>query len=483
MSYAQFLSILKARWVTLVATFLTVVVLTVGISLIWEKQYTATTTVLLDFKGVDPVLGISMPAQLMPAHMATQVDIIESHKVALEVVKALKLAESPQAKESWMRATQGKGTIEDWLADVLLRKLDVKPSRESSLVGVSFTGSDPRFAAVVADAFAQAYQRTNVALRVEPAKESAAFFDEQLQALRKDLEGAQQRLAEYQQKKGMTSADERMDIETSRLSELSQQYTMAQAQVSDAVSRQRQLNEFLVRGASPETLPDVLGNSLIQNQKSILVQTEAKLQQTSSQLGVNHPEVRRLEADIASQRARLKAEINTVAQGIGNTARIAQKRADDLRNEVARQKSRLLSLNAGRDELMVLMKEVDSAQKAYDGAAARYQQTNLERQANQTNISILTRAVPPLEPSYPKVALNTIISIIVGLALGVLLALLREMLDRRVRTVRQMMLTVPAPVLGVLENDRAARRTARRWVRRGAKAQSKAAATIARSAR
>jgi chain length determinant protein EpsF len=465
MTFAQFLGIIRARLWIFIAVLAVTVGTTLAVSLLLPKQYTATTTLIVDFKGMDPVLGVMLPAQMMPGYMATQVDIIQSKKVALNVVKRLGFAQSPGAREQWMSATGGKGTVEEFFAETLLKKLDVKPSRESSVIEIGFTGTDPRFAAAVANAFAEEYQKTNLELRVEPARQSAAWFDERLTQLRKDLEDAQAKLAAYQRQSGFTSSDERLDIENARLQELSQQYTLTQGQAADAQSRLRQLNDFIARGASPETLPDVLASPLIQNLKAQLQTTEGRLQQVSSELGKNHPEVKRLEAEIESQRAKIKTEIDSVAASIRNSANIAQRREADLRDQVAAQKSRLLKLNEGRDQLLVLLKEVDNAQKAFDVASQRFQQTSLESQASQTNISVLTPASPPVDPSFPKLFLNLILSIFLGTLLGVGVALLVEMLDRRVRSARELMEAVQAPVLGVLLSDKGKRKRAARMGR------------------
>lgn len=467
MTFGQFLGILTARWWIAVGTLVLTVATAIAVSLVLAKQYTATTSLVVDFKGMDPILGIMLPTQLMPGYMATQVDIIQSKKVATEVVKALGFAQSPVVRQQWLDDTGGKGTIEDYFADILLKKLDVKPSRESSVIEISFTGTDPRFAAVVANAFADQYRKTNLELRVEPARQNAMWFDERLQKLRKDLEEAQGKLADYQREKGYTAADERMDLESGRLQELSSQYAVAQGQAADAQSRLRQLNEFIAKGASPETLPDVLANPLIQNLKALLNQTEGRLEQTASQLGTNHPEVKRLQADIEGQKAKLKVEINSAASSIRNAASIAQRREADLRDQVAGQKAKLLRVNQGRDQLMVLLKEADNAQKAFDVASQRFQSTSLESQASQTNISVLTPATPPVEHSSPKLILNTILSVFLGGMLGIGFALLVELLNRRVRSARDFAEALDAPVLGSMLNDKATQKRSRRYGRMG----------------
>jgi len=461
MNLGQFLLVLRARWLIAVVTLVVCVALAGGISLVLPKKYTATATVIVDFKAPDPVTGALLP--MLPGYLATQVDIIQSHRVAVKAVKSLKLDQNPALKQQFALATEGRGNVADWVADLVSTGLTVKPSKESSVLDIAYKGADPRFAAALANAFAQAYIDTNLELRVEPARQTAVWFDERAKSLRESLEKAQSKLSEYQREKGFTAADERVDLEMARLSELSLQYSTAQAQAADAISRQRQLSEFLERGANPEALPDVLANQLLQNLKAQLVATEARLQQISSQLGVNHPEVKRLEADIATQREKLRDEIKVVSQGIGNQGKLAQKRETELRNAVSDQKAKLMKMNEGRDELAVLMREVDSAQRAYDVAMQRYTMTTLESQTNQTNVLMLTPAVEPLEPSSPKILLNMLVAAFLGTILGVGLAFVRELLDGRVRSPQGLQELTDMPLIGVLPTASRAKLKRLRW--------------------
>ena len=69
---------------------------------------------------------------------------------------------------------QGRATSTTGSADLLLKKLDVKPSRESSVIEINFSSENPQFAALIANTFADAYIETNLDLRIEPAKAGPA---------------------------------------------------------------------------------------------------------------------------------------------------------------------------------------------------------------------------------------------------------------------------------------------------------------------
>ncbi len=113
----------------------------------------------------------------MPGFIATQIDILASDRVAQRVVKSLQLNENPKSRDSWMKATEGRGDFEAWLAEILMKGLDIKPSRESSVINVKFKASDAQSAAAIANAFVQAYPDTMLDLRVAPAKQYSTFFD------------------------------------------------------------------------------------------------------------------------------------------------------------------------------------------------------------------------------------------------------------------------------------------------------------------
>jgi succinoglycan biosynthesis transport protein ExoP len=76
--------------------------------------------------------------------------------------------------------------------------------------------------------------------------------------------------------------------------------------------------------------------------------------------------------------------------------------------------------------------------------------TTLEGQNNQANTRLLSPAIEPLEPSRPKIPLGIAISILGGLAAGILAALGMELLDRRVRTPQDLIVVSGVPVIGVL---------------------------------
>ncbi|TVT47862.1 MAG: chain length determinant protein EpsF [Denitromonas halophila] len=443
MSFQQFLLILRARLWLVLATLAVVVGTTLAVSLILPKQYTAEVALVVDAKSADPLLGGLLPAQMIPGYMATQVDIISSDRVAQRVVSLLKMDQSPVVQEQWREDTEGEGSIKVWLAELLKKKLDVKPSRESNVITIGYQGTDPGFAAGVANTFAQAYIDVSLELKVEPARQYAKWFDGQTNSLRADLEVAQKKLSEYQQERGIIATDERLDVETARLAELSTQLSMAQAQRVDSRSRQTQ-------GGSAESLPEVMQNGLIQSLKSDLSRQEATRTQMAGRLGANHPELARIDAEISSLRDRIATETRRVVSSLGTTNRVNVQRVTEVEAALEAQKQKILDLKAQRDQIAVFQRDVENAQRAYDLVTQRLAQTSLESQNQQTNVVVLSPAVAPLKPSSPKVLLNTALAVFLGMLLGVGAALLLELMDQRVRGEEDLTLLDGVPMLGTI---------------------------------
>jgi succinoglycan biosynthesis transport protein ExoP len=446
MNVHQFLLILLARKKIILGTLIITVLLAFGYSMIQSKTYKATASVLLNYKGVDPLTGLTMPGQLLPGYMATQIDIISSKNVALRVVNQLKLASSPAVIAQFNEASDGRGTVQDWLADLLLKRLEIVPSRESSVVEISFKGADPQFVAAVANAFADEYQKISVQLKTEPMKKASSYFNEQTKLLRDNVETAQARLSKYQQEKGIVSLDNnRVDVELARLNDLSQQLVAAQGQTIEASSRQRMATSSAINS------PDVANNSLIQNLRVGLANAESKFAEMAQRLSRNHPQYMSAKAEVDKMRADLNAAIGTVSRSVGANADVYRQREGELRGQLAAQKTRVMELNRARDELGVLLKDVESAQRAFDAASQRFSQTKIEAQSEQSDISILNPAVPPMEPSGPRVLFNTLVSVLLGTILGVGLGLLAEMLNRPLRSASDMKDVLGIPVLGTIE--------------------------------
>lgn len=429
-----------ARRHLVAAIFILVASTGAGITLLMPKTYTASTSLVIDVKS-DPVAGALLPMVGTPTYMATQAEIVQSERTAIGVVRLLRIDQNPQLVAQWKEATDGQMPLENYYARLLRNGMAVSPTKGSNIITLSYAGRDPKFATAVANAYAQAYIDLLVDLRVDPARQYAAWFDERLKILRSNLETAQARLSAFQREKGIVATDERVDQETQRLNALAAQLAAIQGERVDTSSRQR--------SSGGELSPDVQQNPVVQGLKAELAKAEARLSETSSTLGKNHPVRVQLEGQIAGLTDQLNKEMRRISGGAATATRTSAMKEAELTQLVEEQKKRVLSLREARDQINFLSKDVESAQNTYDSVAQRMSQLSLEAQSEQTNVRILSPAIEPSDPSRPNVPRFLAMSLLGGIALGVLSALGMEYLDRRVRSVADLKVD-GVPVFGVI---------------------------------
>lgn len=407
--------LIRARWGVIASVWVITLGATLAISLLMPPQYVATASLVLDVKP-DPIAG-SYPGLVSTSLVNTQVDVITSDRVSRRVMRNLRLLDNPTLIAQWEEATSRRQPMEVWLQDSFRKRLDVRPSRDSNVIQVAWKGQDAKGAAQMANAFVQAYLDTALELRTDPARQFATFFDDRSRDARTALQAAQTRLSELQQRSGLIATDERLDIENSRLAELSTQLSAAQAQRSDAASR---LKASQSRPMAEH--PEVLASSLIGGLRAEHSRLSARLQEADARLGPQHPLRQELAAGLADVQAKIDEETRRVGAGLQAHHAIATTRLSALQADVLAQRTRVMELKAARDEAAVLAREVDAAQRAYDAIVGRQQATRLESQTTQAQAYSLSEATPPAEPDSPKLILNMVLAAFFGALLSLAVA-------------------------------------------------------------
>jgi len=438
MNIKQLLLILFAHRYAAALAFL--VVAGAGGAYTWTvpKTYQATTDLLVDSRA-DPIAGAVVTGS---NYIATQVAILQSERVAIGVVKRLRIADTPTLVEQWKNGTQGKVPLENYYANILRRGLLAEPLRGSNVIRLTFEGADPKFATSVVNTYAQSYLDLTIDLRVEPVRQYADWFDDRLKTLRDNVEAAQTKLSNFQRERGIVSNDQRADVENQRLDALLAQLVSLQGDNMAISSRQKT--------SGGELSPDVQASPVVQSLRGELNRAENRLTEVSVSLGPNHPQRVQLEGQISELKQQLAQEMTRVSGSTGVAKTTAGLRENELRAVIATQKERVLTLKAERDQVAVLSQDVEAARRIYDSVLQRANQLNLEKQTDQANVSILSPAIEPNTPSKPNVP--KYVAGTLGGALGgaIAVALGLEMLNRKVRVVQDIMIE-EVPILGVIE--------------------------------
>lgn len=467
MSLAFLLRILKARWSALAMALFLTLTIAVAVSLVLPKQYVATADLVIDVSGQDPVRGNPFPAYLLPDYLATQADIIQSHRVAEKVVDRIGLADDPQlqallfgtSKMDWIArelrwllggeaeksSPTGESSQQAAIARALVRQLKVEMAPEGSIISIAFSAPDPQAAAYVANAFAQAYLTASVELRAAPARQVSEWYVGQLAGLRQQLEQAQRAHTEYQRVHGLVGVDKHLDLELVRLADLSSKLLDAESERVALATRARQLrNDGL-------TLAEVINDPVIQELRGRLAQAQARLTEMTETVGENHPQYREARVEVEALRRRLDGEIAMTSSMIASSAHLSLSREKELRTRVEEQRQRVLALREQRDRLSLLAREVEHAERAYDAALERASQAQLEGQLlTQANVSLLSSAVPPQQPAFPKWRLNLAAGFLLGMTLGMTAIFRLEQVDRKVRGAADLERMLGLPVLARL---------------------------------
>lgn len=442
-SPTQLFAMLWARRQLIVACTVLVAAAAVLVSkFVLPKTWEATATLQFDFEVYDPTTGKDFPAYLAQSYMSTQVDILRSPATLRAAVERLGWAKDPKWTKGF-KADSG-ASLEDYLVHQMNKRLKIGSSRDSRLVDISFRAEDPNEAARVANTIAEVYLAAQIRARVEPTRQLATEYSEQLRALREEVEQAQRALSAFRQQRGLIDLDQRADVEARRLEELNRKLVEAEAELAAAQSRAR-----LGPGER-----ELLESTYIQNLKSELAALEAQRARLAEQLGVRHPQLVALDEQIAALRERLGRESGGFRDSVRREAVLARRKVEELRAQVAAQRQRVLEAQAQADEAAMLVRRLQSAEKLYNAALERYERILLGSRSGYTNVRIVNRASAPLLPASPKTRVNAVLGVIAGGLLGLALALVLELIKRRVRCREDVERELGWPVLAEIGSPR-----------------------------
>lgn len=443
MTLNQLFLIVRAR-LRLVVTVLLVITLSAIITAAFlPKLYTAQAKLLVDVRSADSVLGTPGLPFTSPAYMNTQAELITSARVVSLAIKQLKLKDNETLHAQWERTGSNRPAFDQWLTDFLISKVQVSSGKESNTLTISASMADPTLSAQLANALARAYIQTAIELNVEPAKEYVQVFDQQLQEAREALIEAQTRLSNFQRDNGLVVvSDERMDVESARLNELSSALTQAQAQRADQASR-------AASSGSDALLQDPTNVIVINSLRTQLKQKQADLAEASARIGENHPEYARLKAEVDALQRSVQEEASRNNATLNATTRASMNREATIKRAVEEQRSKILQLKAQRDAAMTLQRDVDAAQKQFELLSTRIGQSEISSRQTTTHANLISQALVPTEPSSPRWSIVIAGALLMGLLMGVGTAYVSEVSEPFVRSVEDLQ-HIDLPPLGLV---------------------------------
>jgi polysaccharide biosynthesis transport protein len=395
--------------------------------LIAEPVFRSTASVVAGVRPPETIGPSSVAEQLSADYLLTQEDILKSDRVAQEVVRSTKLAETPEIAErfGW---TPEFGPLTDFIAERIAWGLVVEQSTTNSrVINISYLSKDPEFSATMANAFAEAFIETNLQLQNEPARRNIESYDRQLQNIAERMQAMQSELATKEKALGIVSSKGQPDPGVAQLSALASNLAAAEAEAANARAASR-----------TGSVATEVGDPVVQNLQLTIATKSAQLSQLGQTMGPNHPDYRQLASELATLKSQLALQKRIVRQATAASAAQAAQARSQIAGAVQSQRSEVTATRAAQNEVAVLEQDLANLRTSYDQIGQRRAQLEVLDNTDQSNISFLSRAVPDPEPVAPKEALAILLGAVAGLALGIAIALVLELSNRRIRLSEQL---------------------------------------------
>jgi len=412
LSLSQVLAILRAHRNHAIIIALALLAVTVVIVKLLPKSYTAQATVLVNFESNDGTR--QAPPDLFTSYLLTQVELLQNREVLLAVIDRLNLTQDPEFTAGYRN--DGVNTLRDWVEKQLRGNLLIEQGKGIQLLYVSATSKDRNMAAQIANTIVEVYQARESNHGNDASSGRSTEYNAQLADLKGKVTAAEQQMAEFRQRTGITDIAAANDGETQVLAQLEAQLLATQNVRRTAESRNGQ-NE-----GSSDT---VMASQLVQNLKTQLSTLQGELAEATSTLGPRHPKVLELQSQIAATRHSLDREIQSFSQNSSSTVASSAELEAKLQRAVTDQRAKLVKIRQLQDEGQKLQLELESAQTVYKRALDSYDQVMF------ASSSFVSRAAVPLAPSKPNKILLLAIGALVSLLAGIAGPLLYELMFNR----------------------------------------------------
>jgi polysaccharide biosynthesis transport protein len=428
LSIAQVISILSAY--RFVSAIIACVILVLGVILTKSlpKTYTATATLMVNNTIYDPLAGkgderggaVGIAAGFIP----TEMQLMESPQVLSDVIDKLSLTKQPEFVGGCRRPGVA---LKDCVTNNLFRNLVVDQGAQGSLlIDVTAAARSPWMAADIANAVADSYL-ANQRRRLEaPEIEHATRYSQQLAELETKVQLAQAQVADFRQRTGVVDLAAQTTVEEDILDGLKRKLDDAEAARREA--------EVKTMG-NPALSPEVLASDSVRALRAELATEKSRLAELTPTLGINHPKVKELLAQIQGTEDEIAAEISTLTRSNSAAITTESELEKKLRSAIAQQSDKVLAMRKLRDEGNQYVLALESAQAVYKRGLDGYDQIMFARAGKYNYVNLVTRAVPPANatrPNKPKLAL---LSAVLGLGCGIVGPFVYELLvNRRIRS-------------------------------------------------
>ena len=422
-SVQQVICILRAyKWHSVITVIVLSCLAFVAVKLL-PKIYVATATLIVNYENKDPLAGRDFPSGEQNSFVPTQIELIMSRVVLQPVVERLGLTTDREFTKGF---SGPPAALMEVVTKALHDSLLVQQGMGSQLLYVSASARQPTRAADIANAVADEYlkqerQRTN-----EPAGARAERYSQQLAELRAKAAAAQDLVTAFRQEHGMTEVEsDKVDVEGATLADLQSKLDAAQNSRRDLESRQINAN------ANSDA---VLDSATVVSLRSKLSSQQAQMAELRATLGPKHPKVVELSSQMEATRHSLAEEVQSISAN--NSVQLARARELEAKykSAVEAERTRLLERRGLQDQGAKLVLELQSAQTTYKKALDGYDQIVFASAGNYTDVSLISRADPPVKAEKPNKLKLLLVGLMGSLGAGIAWPFAYELfVNRRLR--------------------------------------------------
>ena len=453
MTISQVLVILLRRgWIVLLA-LLTTMIVAGGVLLFVPGRYEAVATASIDPGNVDPITetgGYGGSVLLMQGNIMS---LVSSERVALDVVRRLNLTANPLIEQSFRASSSfGRESIEEWMASSILGGVDPKFTMGTNVLTIKYKSGDPNQAALMANAFLAATIDGSVAMKAAEADQTARWFAPQIEELHKELDASRAALEAFQTQTNMVAPGEGADSDTSQYMAISGQLSTARAQLTTLQTRLASGSTDLSNDPAD---PDL---QILAGLKEKVMTSEAAIESAKGVIGSANPKMVAEQANLGSVRRQIAEATEKMKLHLKQRIANTQDQITALEAEQAKAQKALIQVQGQRSRLNELQHDVAFRSEQLNARERAAAEAKLKSKLTFSDMTVLDKASPPIEPAFPKPLIVIPVGVAAGFALGLLLALLAEATDRRVRFPVDLEYASSAPFLGSLDAVRRARR-------------------------
>ena len=391
----------------------------------------------------------SSTAEPMPdeLNIASQVQLLQSVDLIKQVARDLKLSErtefdpdsSPSAMTDFLvlfglTSNPLELPPEERVINAFKEKLNVYQVDKSRVIGIEFTSKDPKLAAAVPNAMMDVYRLLQSGAKLDNNSDAVRWLETEIANLREKVREAEQKVAEYRSQAGLMSlGSDQSSFNGKQLSDISTELARVRGERASAEATAQNLRASIKAGQSTDTLDAIARSESIQRLKAAESQIRAQISDLSTRLLEGHPQMKALRAQLTGIREQVQAESLRVAASLDNEAAVARERETQLLAQLNTLKAD--TARSGEDEvgLKALDREATAQRQLLETYLARYREASsrLDKDASPADARVISTAIEPQEPSFPKVLPITIVATLSTLILSAVAVMLAELFSGR----------------------------------------------------